>query len=172
MTTIKEALERIAADDGCGCGSVCRCNSEDSLKIWKQEAQSLAASALADIEGAGKDWITDENIEKAAMAIYTVSGFANWQGQYPYIKKHWLNKGLAVLTALLPASQGIEREKDEALRRLANEVIGLGFAASQIIDVIGVTNWNVLQGRATDAKLLLDPVPEPTPAEPVLHSME
>jgi hypothetical protein len=42
-----EALRKIANDDGCGCLPPCRCNNEDSLRIWKQEVQSIAREALS-----------------------------------------------------------------------------------------------------------------------------
>ena len=44
---LEEALRYIATADGCGCHPACVCCDASSLLIWKQEAKSLAAEALA-----------------------------------------------------------------------------------------------------------------------------
>lgn len=42
-------LRRIASD-GCGCSSICQCNSQETLKIWKEEVQQEATNLLNAIE--------------------------------------------------------------------------------------------------------------------------
>lgn len=43
--TLRDALAAIAHND-CGCSPVCQCNSEASLRIWKEWAQDMARELL------------------------------------------------------------------------------------------------------------------------------
>lgn len=128
MTTIKEALKQIAYFE-----------TAHSDRWAVERMRSIAKSALADIEGAGKDWLQWKPIEtapkdrgdllvKTDKHPYFASWFDSWA--YDFTGKprsgwviggggiieptHWLASAADLLALTPPTSQWIEREKSKS----------------------------------------------------------